>query len=850
MRRIVTWTSPLVLFLATLLLSFVNASFLVQRRAKADGCPKYSSLERSTVFGFRDKDGDAKETIAKSTDNEDESCCECSSSRRKLLLSSTAATIALAASEGSIPAASASEATKTKNNPDSSPYPRYFDPVVPFSTRRQMKTVILPQNGLKVLLVSDKQAIRATAALSIQNAGQFADPPEISGLAHLMEHMVLSSSTKPSSFFQREGGDFEEWLENRDGYSNAFTAYNSVCFHFSGPADVFPDALERFATLFVQEVVESVCRNEATIKREILRVDAELDYSSDVTQAFYLTKQMVNPAHPFARFGAGSLETLEKIPKENDLNVGQFLIDFFDKHYLPSEAVLAVVCPADISTLERWVLPFSLALSRTALPPNQKKALTMAPSLSGPFPIRSKLTQLVIFRSKDDSPLTRDNEKLSLEWPLRINYDEKLRAGSAVLCAPAVGFILSQILARRGPGSLYLFLLRRGWVGKGNQSLPRISFPVDVSGFQLMKLDIFLTRAGFANRSAVIAAVYDSIRKTSRICQPPRSFLLPRELLNQYATVARLHGYLLAPRPPDAVELVTDAQTYGLSESTGVGSLASWPIFPSTDDVDAMNDLRKAVADTLELMDDPTKAIITITASSKAIASSGRTISDDAVPQLSSPRWQVDPLTGGKYFVESTTKFPGYAEAWIAERLDEDELLPPAYNPLIPARIRPARPITERAFSDGSRRIFFREAPGDTIWREFTTQTPDRMTSESSWEDRVLVSIIGPEWKLRLSPSSTSVFPMLPIPMMPLEPTCRSGFVIQLLSSRPARANAKQAAFSQLWLTSFHEAVSDLVSLFFSPVLCFDFSYFGAHLFIMAKGGTWCPRGTRIRCEL
>jgi secreted Zn-dependent insulinase-like peptidase len=344
--------------------------------------------------------------------------------------------------------------------------------------------------------VSDQKAFRASAALSIQGAGQFDEPPQVPGLAHLLEHMVLSSSSRE---------DFEDWLEDREGASNAFTAPGSVCFHFSCPPEVFGEALERFASLFVQATVKRICRNPAVLKREIRRVDSELDYTSETSQAFYLLKDFVNPEHPFARFGAGNLESLEKRPNRNSIDVSMELIDFFRKHYLPSKAVLVVVCPADVSVLDRWTtFVFSNALSRLPAEDTPEQEMPFPEA----FPSRSRPTQIVLYRSKGETTSLEKSEKLSIEWPLQLNYEQDM----PVITVSAVGFVVSQIVARRGPGSLYLFLLRRGWVPKGNQGLPRITFPVDVSGFQMMELEIALTLDGFTNRSAIVAVVYDSLR--------------------------------------------------------------------------------------------------------------------------------------------------------------------------------------------------------------------------------------------------------------------------------------------------------------------------------------------------
>jgi hypothetical protein len=248
------------------------------------------------------------------------------------------------------------------------------------------------------------------------------------------------------------------------------------------------------------------------------------------------------------------------------------------------------------------------------------------------------------------------------------------------------------------------------------------------------------------------------------------------------------------------------------------------------EDIRALQKLREAVAETLKLMSNPTNGIVFVTASNKAIQKSGRSIVDETLPPISSERWLVEPTTGARYYREDRTKLPGYVEEWIAAKLDEDELLPPSYNPLIPAKLRNPRPILERKSVDGGRRLYYLEAPekkttsitgagytGESVWREFTTLSPDiqaegSRSASGTWEDRALKSMIGADWKLWQTSTSSDNMPMLPLPVAPSEPTCRCAFVLQLLSPRPARANVNQAAHAQLWLMSFENAVSDLVS--------------------------------------
>ena len=663
--------------------------------------------------------------------------------------------------------------------------------LIPFSSRRDYKDLVLP-TGLRVLLVHDKQAIRASAALTIGNAGQFDEPPAIGGLAHLTEHMVSSTS-------QDDKIDFEDWLDDRDGGSNAYTGPSVVCYHFNVPPEVLQEALERFAWMFHPELVAQTCRNEAALKREIRRVNSELDFDDTFDQAFYLTKSVVNKAHPFSRFTQGSTNTLDRMPSQAGINVGEEIIRFFNEHYLASNAVLTVVAPVECSTLQKWVMPFTKALSTSPPPVSNNEAADPSakkyPEIKG-----SRKSQFVLYRPAGilPKPQTEYIETLTMEWML----DREYRSDGFIITSTVLGFFVSQIIARRGPGSLYLFLKKQGWIASGSQGLPRIKFPIDVSGFQLMRLELALTLTGFANRSAVVAAIYDSLGKDE----------LTMNTLKRYMVVGRLHGYEITPRPPDAIELAVDAQTYGVGGKSGVGVPGHWPLIPKPDDSEAVQTLRRSVVDLLNIMRDPTKAIIIVTASGKAIARSMQSLVDDPIPPLASRRWQTERVTQARFTTDDLTKLGGVVKEWIVGRLETDDLMPPIFNPLIPPALRPARITKEVSLSDGTRRIYYLDSSaGNAVWREGVT-LPASVNPESSWQQQSFDARIGSDWELYQSTAgSPPESPRLPLPIMPTEPNCRCCFVVQLLSSRPARATVRDAASAQLWIFSFEDAIQELV---------------------------------------
>jgi len=695
--------------------------------------------------------------------------------------------------------------------------------VVPFSTTRHYRSIRLA-NGMQVLLVSDKTAILGSAALTIGGAGQFSDPPGLNGLAHLMEHMTLSSRISSRQLKTNRYQDFEDWLEDVDGFSNGFTAYEKVCFHYNVPLESFEESLQRFGRLFQQEIVMEVCRNEQVLRREIRRVDSELANPDAFQRELYLTKTLINQKHPYAQPSAGSLETLERNPNKNGLDVGEELIRFFKQNYQAERAKLVVISPNEISALEAWVASFSTAFSK-------ERNVDVSPRTFPPFIQKdSKLNTVCLFRKESGNRPGDDLEKLSFQWGLNLDYAGMQNPnGRTVVTATQIGFILSQIVGRRGPGSLYTLLTRRKWIPEGTQGLPTISFPVDVPGFQILRLELTLTRLGFSSRSAVIAAFYDSIN--SLVGNALNPFLLSREIISEYATVAQLYGHVLAPRPPDAIELAFDAQLYGIDGPNGVG-VPSWKLFPFPQDRTGIGNIQRSLQGILKQISEPSTAIIISTASQKTIQIAEKNILENSFPPLSPASWAISPVTGARYNADDMFRLTGKVNEWLVAKLMEDELSPPVINPLIPPSLRPPRnpePLgspggTLPSITDSNFKMLASPVLFNKCFRRPDSNT-DVGRRPQDGQDADKSSILRDFWMVLRTSSHGSTLPELVLPRAPPEPSCRSLLVLQLLSSRPARANTLMAARAELWKMSVEYAMSDLAELGAPAGLAYEISF-------------------------
>jgi hypothetical protein len=206
------------------------------------------------------------------------------------------------------------------------------------------------------------------------------------------------------------------------------------------------------------DAIEATVAKPSVIPREVGRVDAELDRTSDSSRAFYFLKSNFDPSHPFARFAAGSRETLETQPKELGLDVAAFLLRFFRDHYVASRATLVVIGNEDLRALDRWVSPFSSIMSQRSGASHAK----YYPEVN--FDKSSELVQTIILRSNEDAQVNENIQTLAIEWPLSLVYQDVIETrqppSQHTITASAVGFVVSQIISRRGVSKSHLLKIQ------------------------------------------------------------------------------------------------------------------------------------------------------------------------------------------------------------------------------------------------------------------------------------------------------------------------------------------------------------------------------------------------------
>ncbi|GAX81935.1 hypothetical protein CEUSTIGMA_g9363.t1 [Chlamydomonas eustigma] len=212
----------------------------------------------------------------------------------------------------------------------------------PFCDTRKYRSLNL-QNGLRLLLVSDPEAVFAASCMNVR-AGYFDDPEEIPGLAHLLEHAVhLGSSKYP------EPQEYKTFLTKHGGSSNASTSMVHTSFHFKVHHTQLQGALDRAAQFFICPLLL-----EDSIKAEVDNVHAEFsrNCNSDDRKLLQLRRSCLGS--PLNKFSTGSCVTLKEVPASRGWRLDYVLRHYWERQYTGGSLCVSVVAPQSLDILEEW----------------------------------------------------------------------------------------------------------------------------------------------------------------------------------------------------------------------------------------------------------------------------------------------------------------------------------------------------------------------------------------------------------------------------------------------------------------------------------------------------------------
>ena len=331
---------------------------------------------------------------------------------------------------------------------------------------RDYRVVIL-DNGLEALVVSDPDTDEAAAALNV-NVGSGNDPDGRPGLAHFLEHMLFLGTGK-----YPDPGEYGRFLAEHGGSGNATTSFAHTSYFFDIDAAYLEGALDRFAQFFISPRFD---REYVERERQVVHSEYVSRRRSDRLRGFAAWRQTLDPRHPLSRFLIGSAQTLADRP---GADIRDELIDFYERSYSSHLMKLVVVGREPLDVLENRVRTRFAAVPRRAFEPRR---------ISGP------LYREGLLPARLDIEPVRELRTLSLSFaipPLRPYYRVRPLA------------LTSHLLGHEGRGSLLSALKARGWV-EGLSAGPGMGHP----DFATYGIRVQLTEAGLAHVDDVVASVF------------------------------------------------------------------------------------------------------------------------------------------------------------------------------------------------------------------------------------------------------------------------------------------------------------------------------------------------------
>lgn len=375
-------------------------------------------------------------------------------------------------------------------------------------------------NGLSVLLVQDEHAEKSAAALTV-NVGHFDDPADYQGMAHFLEHMLfLGSASFP------DAGEYQQFISQHGGSHNAWTGTEHSHFYFDIDTPQFQQALARFADMFSRPLFTA-----AYVEKERHAIEAEysLKLKDDSRRIYQVHKETINPAHPFAKFSVGNLNTLNDKPEQT---LRSALLQFYQQQYSASRMSICLVSSASLMAMEHWVKQYFATLP-AELP--AKLPLTV--------PLYLPEHQAILLNIKPH----KDSDKLVASFALpdiQPWYPHKI-----------VSFLAS-ILGDESEGSLLSYLKNAGLVNQLSAG-----GGIDGSNYKDFTVSFELTQTGRANTKAILSALYSAL---ARIKQQP----LPQNLFFERQKL--LHWSFIYQEPADALQtasqLSVNLQHYPVSD--------------------------------------------------------------------------------------------------------------------------------------------------------------------------------------------------------------------------------------------------------------------------------------------
>ncbi len=189
------------------------------------------------------------------------------------------------------------------------------------------------ENKLTVLLRRDTSA-PVVAIVTHVKAGYFDETDDVSGIAHVLEHMFFKGTSR------RGVGEIAKETKASGGYLNAYTIYDNTTYFTVLPSSGFAAGLDIQADAYAHSVVDA-----AELKKELEVIIQEAKRKTDNPPVVAVEKlyELLHDVHRMRRWRIGHEKELRALTRDA-------MLRFYRNFYQPSNTILSIV--GDIDTGE------------------------------------------------------------------------------------------------------------------------------------------------------------------------------------------------------------------------------------------------------------------------------------------------------------------------------------------------------------------------------------------------------------------------------------------------------------------------------------------------------------------
>lgn len=193
------------------------------------------------------------------------------------------------------------------------------------------------ENGLQVIVIPQRRVPIVTHLLAYK-VGAADEPAGLSGMAHFFEHLMFKATKNHAA------GELDAAVQAVGGDHNAFTNHDATVYYQRIPPEALPQMMA-----FEADRMRNLILDDETIETERRVVLEERLTRTDNNPGGILneaTAATLYVNHPYGRPVIGWRHEIEGVTREQ-------LIDFYNRYYVPNNAILVVAGDVDTDTVRK-----------------------------------------------------------------------------------------------------------------------------------------------------------------------------------------------------------------------------------------------------------------------------------------------------------------------------------------------------------------------------------------------------------------------------------------------------------------------------------------------------------------